>query len=111
MSNRIVDDAAVERVLDYLRDNAETDAGKRASRIYVEEYRKSLKAQIMKEHADLPVSAQEREAYSDPRYVEHLRAIEQAVFEDEKARFLRNAADAKIEAWRTENANIRSMKV
>ena len=111
MSNRIVDDSSIEKVLDYLRDSATECAQKRANRIYLEEYRKSLKAQLMQAHNTLPVSAQEREAYAAPEYLQHLEALKEAVFEDEKARFLRSAADAKIEAWRTENANIRAMKI
>jgi len=51
---------------------------------------------------------QEREAYSDPRYVQHLEAIKQAVEIDEGHRFLRAAADAKIEAWRTQSSNTRA---
>jgi hypothetical protein len=51
---------------------------------------------------------QEREAYSDPRYVEHLEAIKQAVEIDEGHTFLRAAADAKIEAWRTQSSNTRA---
>lgn len=104
-------DDDVEKALDYLRDSAVDAAQTRANRIYMEEFRKSLKALIMKEHADLPVSAQEREAYSDERYIQHLQAMQTAVKLDEKNRFLRIAAEAKIEAWRSFSANHRAMKV
>lgn len=111
MGDTMISDEEIEKAIDYLRDNATEAAQARANRIYVEEYRKSLKAMIMKEHADIPVSAQEREAYSDKRYLSHLIALQQAVKEDEYRRFLRVAAEAKIEAWRTIQANHRSMKV
>lgn len=104
-------DQEIERALDYLRDNSDAAAKARAERIYIEEYRKSLKAQIMKEQADMPVSAQEREAYSDERYVRHLDAIRDAVHEDERHRFLMRAAEAKIDAWRTKCSNQRAMKL
>ena len=107
----MISDDEVEKAIDYLRDNATEAAQARANRIYIEEYRKSLKAMIMKEHADIPVSAQEREAYADKRYLSHLLALQQAVKEDEYRRFLRVAAEAKIEAWRSFQANYRSMKV
>lgn len=107
----MVTDEDVEKALDYLRDSAVDAAQTRANRIYMEEFRKSLKALIMKEHADLPVSAQEREAYSDDRYIQHLQAMQTAVKQDEKNRFLRIAAEAKIEAWRSYSANHRAMKV
>jgi len=106
-----ISDQEIEKALDYLRDNASVAAQARAERIYIEEYRKSIKAQIMKEHADMPVSAQEREAYADDRYIRHLDAIRDAVYEDEKHRFLMKAAEAKIDAWRTKCSNERAMKL
>ena len=77
----------------------------------MEGYMKSLKAQIMKEHADMSVSAQEREAYSDDRMKEQLKAIKTATFNYEKLRFKREAQMAKIETWRTYHANLRSIKI
>ena len=106
-----ISDEEVERALDYLRDNAGEAAAARARRIYVEEYRKTVKAQIMQEHDDESGIVQEREAYADKRYVTHLDAIREAVEADEKHRFLRVAAEAKIEAWRSASANFRGMKI
>lgn len=109
MTNRsYITDDEINKALDYLRDNARDAAQARADRIYVEEYRKVIKAQIMKEHGDKSAVIQEREAYADPRYVAHLEAIKEAVLEDEGHRFLRAAADAKIEAWRTQSSNTRA---
>lgn len=109
MQNRSqITDEEIDKALDYLRDNARDAAQARADRIYVEEYRKVIKAQLMKEHGSMSAVLQEREAYSDPRYIEHLEAIRQAVATDEGHRFLRGAADAKIEAWRTQSSNTRA---
>lgn len=109
MQNRsVITDDEIDKALDYLRDNARDAAQARADRIYVEEYRKVIKAQLMKEHGDKSAVLQEREAYADPRYVTHLEAIKQAVLEDEGHRFMRAAADAKIEAWRTQSSNSRA---
>lgn len=109
MTNRShITDDEIDKALDYLRDNAREAAQARADRIYVEEYRKVIKAQLMKEHGDKSAVIQEREAYADPRYVAHLEAIKEAVLEDEGHRFLRAAADAKIEAWRTQSSNTRA---
>ena len=101
----------VEKALNYLRDNAPVAAKARAERIYVEEYRKTVKAQLMQEHKTESGIAQEREAYADPRYSQHLDAIREAIEIDENHRFMREAAAAKIEAWRTASSNYRSMKV
>jgi hypothetical protein len=107
----MISDEDVERALDYLRDNVGDAARARAVRIFVTEFRKTLKAQIMKENVEMPLGAQEREAYADPRYVEHLEAIRDAVEADAKHEFLRKAAEAKIEAWRTQSSNERAMKL
>ncbi len=109
MQNRsFITDEEIDKALDFLRDNAREAAQAKADRVYVEEYRKTLKAQIMKEHASLSAVLQEREAYADPRYVEHLEAIKEAVRLDEFSRFMRVAAEAKIEAWRTQSSNSRA---
>ena len=65
----------------------------------------------MKDNLDLPISAQEREAYASPVYISHLDSLRSAIERDEKQRFLRIAAEAKIEAWRSMSANIRSIKI
>lgn len=107
----MITDENIEKALDFLRDDASRSAQDRANRIYIEEFRKSLKAQIMREHLDMPVSAQEREAYADPRYVTHLEAMKEAIRIDEHNRFMRASAEAKIEAWRTQSSNTRAMKI
>lgn len=109
MQNRsFITDDEIDKALDYLRDNARDAAQARADRIYVTEYRKVIKAQLMKEHGKLSAVLQEREAYSDPRYVAHLEAIREAVAIDSQHEFMRSAADAKIEAWRTQSSNTRA---
>jgi len=53
-----------QRAVDYIRDHAKSYAFAKAHRMYVEEYRKSLKAILMKRSQESAVNAQEREAYS-----------------------------------------------
>lgn len=100
-------DESIDKTLDWLRDNAVKAAMSRANRVYMDEYRKTIKATIMAEFKDKPIGVQEREAYSDPRYVAHLEAIREAVREDETMRWLLVAAEARIEAWRSQQANLR----
>lgn len=102
-----INEDQVQLALDYLRDSADEAAEARAHRIYVEEYRKSLKAMLMKESKAKAGIGQERDAYSQPRYLKHLEAIRDAVKADEKHRFLRVAAEAKISAWQTWSKNQR----
>ena len=91
----------IEKALDFLRDSAETAAVTRSNRVYMEEYRKSLKAQLMSENLDMAVNAQEREAYKNEQYITHLEAMKEAIYQDEKLRFLIEAAKIKISAWQT----------
>jgi hypothetical protein len=111
MNEQIISEKEVSKALDYLRDSAAEVAKAKAERIYLEEYRKSLKALIMKDHLDISVSAQEREAYASDEYVKHLRAMQIAIERDETLRFMRIAAEAKINAWQTMSANYRSIKL
>ena len=101
----------VEKAVDWLRDNADSCAKARATIIYLEEYRKSLKALLMSKYPDMSVSAQEREAYAHQDYQSHLKLMQQAIYEDERMKFFRASAEVKIEAWRTQQANIRAIKL
>ena len=103
----MISDASIEAAIDWLRDTAESCAKKRAERLYLEDFSRSLNAEIMSEHLAEPLGAQERQAYSDIRYRNHLEALKLAIFEDEKGRFLRDAAEAKIRAWQTQSATER----
>jgi len=111
MNKEILDDNSIEKAVDYLRDSAEPSAQATANRKYLEEYRKAKKSLLMKKHLTLAISAQEREAYADPEYVELILGLKQAIYEDEKQKHLRVAAEAKIEAWRTKQANLRAIKL
>ena len=104
----MISNEQLERSLDYLRDTAEQAAQARANRLYLDDYSRVLKATIMSEHLAEPVNAQERHAYADQRYLNHLAGLKQAIFEDEKWRFMRDAAAIKVEVWRTQQANQRA---
>jgi hypothetical protein len=95
------------RAVDFIRDNSEAYAMSKAHRIYVEEFRKSLKAMLMKESLENAVNAQEREAYSNIKYKEHLQAIYEAIVEEETLRWKMVAAQARVEVWRSQEATNR----
>ena len=103
----MIKDEDVERAVDYLRDTAESCAKARAERLYLDDYTRSLRAEIMSEHLAEPLGAQERHAMADIRYRNHLEALKLAIYNDEKGHFLREAAEAKIRAWQTQQASER----
>lgn len=104
----MIADDDIEKALAWLVANARSAAQAKANRIYVEEYRKTLKSQLMLRSGMTSAAMQERDAYAHPDYVAHLEAIKEAVYQDEHHKWLMSAAEAKIEAWRTFNANARA---
>ena len=105
----MISDEEAEKAVDFIRDNARKSAQATANRIYMTEYRKVVKAQIMRTSAGASVAAQEVEAESSAPYIEHLKALREAVEADEYFSWMMTAAEAKIEAWRTHQANQRAL--
>lgn len=103
----MINDNEIDDALEYLRLNGAKAAKAKATRIYLEEYRKVVKSNVMKMYIDKPHTTQEREAYSSEEYKAHLQVMRDAIEADEKHRWGLIAAQAKIEAWRTQNANRR----
>lgn len=98
----------VYKCLDYIRDHAKQYAQAKANRVYLEEYRKTLKARLMAEQIGDPVNAQERYAYAHPEYAELLEGLKVAIEQEENLRWKLIAAQAKIEVWRSLSANQRA---
>ena len=107
----MITDDEIDTAVHWLASHAEEAARARAERVYCEEYRKSLKAILASQSNEKAEAAKERSAYAHPKYLEHLEALKKAVLEDEKNRALRGAAEMKIEAWRSQEANKRSIKL
>lgn len=81
----------------------------KATRVYLEEYRKTIKALMMQASGEPSAAAQEREAYAHPEYIAHLEALRQAVEEEEALRWKLIAAQAAIETWRSQEASNRAI--
>lgn len=95
------------KVLDYIRDHSAAYAQAKANRQYLENFRKTVKAQQMKLHLSLPVSAQEREAYASDEMQEIDKAIQVAQEEEVRLQWMLTAAQIKAEVYRTLQANAR----
>lgn len=93
--------------IDYIIRNSKKFAQAKANRIYLEEYRKSLKAILMKKSMESAIGAQEREAYAHSEYVELLNGLKEAVEAEEKLRWDLIAAQARVEVWRSQEATNR----
>lgn len=108
---RIVTEAELEKALEFLRDSAKALGDAKAETVRASHMVKVTKALCMKLFNDKPVSVQEREALTDERYMAALERDAVAAGEYERLRGLREAASMKIEAWRSEQATWRSMRI
>ena len=99
------------KAIDYIIQNSVKYAQAKANRLYLEEFRKSKKALLMKDalaRGYEAVNAQEREAYSNPYYLEILRGIKEATAEEEELRWKLEAAKMRVDVWRSEQATART---
>ena len=104
----MIEERDPNRAIDYICLHGKTFAKAKAERMYIEEYRKSLKAILMKRSTENAITAQERDAYAHPEYQELLKGLKEAVEIEEKLRWDLVAAQAVVEIWRTQQANARA---
>ena len=95
------------KAIQFLIDTAPLYAKAKADRMYLEEFRKSRKAQLMSQAGTEVLGKQETFAYAHADYIEILEGIRQAVEREERFRWLMTAAQARIEVWRTEQYSAR----
>lgn len=96
-----------EDALKYMREHATELAQAKANRIYMDEYRKSLKAILFQKAPQGTISDKENFAYSHDEYLTHLKGLQAAVELEEELKWMMTAAQTKVEIWRSQNANNR----
>jgi hypothetical protein len=102
----------INEAVDYIYTHGEKYAQAKAELTYLEEFRKSKKAMLMKhamENGIKTVAAAEIEAYADPEYIELLKGISAATEKSETLRWALVAAQARVDVWRSLEASNRSM--
>jgi hypothetical protein len=93
--------------LDLMKETAPRFANAKAERVYLEEYRKSLKAILMKASQSKTSVAQEADAYADPTYIQHIQALKIAVHGEESLRWKLVTAQTAIDIWRSQESSNR----
>lgn len=88
--------------VDYILLNGKNFAKAKSERVYLEEYRKSLKALLMKRSMETAIGAQEREAYAHADYQAMLLGLRDATEAEEKLRWDLIGAQQRVEIWKTE---------
>jgi len=109
----------VEHALEFMRTNALPLARAKAERIYLEQFRKSKKAILFSQAPEsvgvgsdsrrATIADRENYAYADPEYIALLEGLKAAVEQEEHIKWKMNAAELKVEVWRTQQANARSI--
>jgi hypothetical protein len=95
------------KAIQYLIDTAPLYAKSKADRMFLEEFRKSRKAQLASQAGTEVLGKQETFAYAHPEYIQILEGIREAVEKEETYRWMMTAAQAKIEVWRTQQYSMR----
>lgn len=100
-----------QAAVDFIIKAAPMYAKAKAERVYLEHFRKSKKALLMKDaeaKGAKTSAAQETIAYSDDKYQELLIALRDATYREENWRWKLIAKQAEVEIWRTDSANNRN---
>ena len=108
MTDKLIDPQAA---VDFMIAKSKAYAMAEGNKIYMEELRKTIKAQQMIEAENMgykSAAMQEREAYASVEYRDHLRALQHAVEVREELRWMLIAAQARIEVWRSQEASNRA---
>jgi hypothetical protein len=99
-----------EEAAQTIRDKAPAYGEAKAQRVYLDEFKKSKKALLMKNALEMgyeAANAQEREAYADPAYLQLLKGLAAAIEKEETLRWEIEAARLDIEIFRTREATNR----
>ena len=100
----------INDAVDYIYTHGIKFAEAKAHLTYMEEFRKSKKAMLMKtamENGCKSVASAEMEAYASTDYIAHLEALKEAVQEAEGLRWGLVSAQARIDVWRSLEASNR----
>lgn len=104
----IVSDDMVEAALRYLSENTAATAKAKADRVMAEHNRKVVRAKLILDAPDGPMTMKEAWAEAHNNYSIACMNEAESVKADEYHRAARAKAEAIIEAWRTEQSNIRA---
>jgi len=89
------------KAIDFILVNASKFAQAKATRVQLEEYRKSKKAILMSEEEGT-LGAKEMYAYAHRDYVALLMEIKEAIIQEEELKYKLEAAKLRVEVWKTE---------
>mgnify|MGYP000521556842 FL=1 len=98
------------KAIEFIIENSVKFAEAKAQRIYLEEFRKTKKALLMKQALEMGFDSavsQEREAYAHYEYADLLKGLMVAIEKEETLKWMLTAAQMKADIWRSEQASER----
>jgi hypothetical protein len=98
-----------QELLRIIWNTAPAYAKAKGERVYIEEYRKTLKARLMVASDSNAIGAQERDAYASQEYGDLLKGLQAATEQEELLRWRLVSAQAGIEVWRSQEASNRTI--
>ena len=104
----MIDEQAVENTLNWMLEKVGTLAKAIADRKYLEDFKKVKLAMLIQEAPAGTVSAREAWATSHEDYQDLLEGLRTAVEQEAELKHLFTIAEARIEVWRTIQANNRA---
>lgn len=103
----MIEEESVGDALRYLARTEEDFAKAKASRIFLEETQKTVRATLFQEAGDGSVASREAYAYSHAKYQEHCGKLRDAVYDEELLKAKRLRYELSIEVWRTQESSRR----
>lgn len=109
--DRIVSDDDIGKALDWLRDSARELGAAKERTVRAGHMLKHIEALESKMSNEKSAEARKADARCSERYLEAMEEDAIAAGEYERLKSLREAAAMRIEAWRSEQANFRAMRI
>ena len=104
----MTDEQSVERALEWMMEKVGPLAKAIADRKYLEDFKKVKLAVLFQEAPPGTVSSKEAWATSHTDYQDLLKGLRAAVEQESELKHLFTIAEARIEVWRTQQANNRA---
>jgi len=105
--NQSMNEINPQKAVNFIIDNAPKYAEAKSNRVYLENFLKVKKAQLMQDCKNEPVSRAESYALAHPEYLVIIEGIKVAMLEEEKLKYFLEAAKLRAEIWRTTEASNR----
>ena len=97
------------KAINFIIENAPKFAEAKSQRVYLENFLKVKKAQLMQDCKNEPVSRAEAYTLAHPDYLLIVEGIKIAMLEEEKLKYFLEAARLRAEIWRTTEASNRNI--